>query len=159
MLKNSKILLVIVAASALSGCNYFDTLSSGKSAASGQAAPASIRDQVIAVKADCEKTTQTKPQWYRCWIPKAERIHEAQGYPHMDLLKVHFSELTMINSSIEKGSITPDQGEAMIAQGMVRFNNAVIGREQAARDREMKNWKEFRGYVESSEPADPSLKK
>lgn len=124
-----------------------------------QATVPSLREQVIMVKNECEKMVQTKPQWYRCWIPRAERVHEAYGYPHMDLLKVHFSELTMINNNIEKGVVTPDQGEAMIAQSMVRFNNAVIGREQAVRDREMENWKEFRSYIESAEPADPSLKK
>jgi uncharacterized protein YceK len=67
MLNKSKILFVMTVASALSGCSYVEGLWNDKPSApvattSAQAAPASIRDQVIAVKADCEKTTQTKPQ-------------------------------------------------------------------------------------------------
>lgn len=147
-MKRFSLALCALAALATSACD--STSDTKAQAAQAPAArPLTIQEQVNVAKQNCERTTVNRGQWYRCWIPQAERIHEQMGYPHMDLLKVHTSELAMIARSLESGTFTSEQGEALVAQSMLRFNNAVAERENKSHDREMESWRQFRQYMQS----------
>ena len=140
-------LLTVLAVLALSACNT--TPASQKPATGAIAAKMTLQEQVQAAKQECEKTAVTRAQWYRCWIPQSEAIHANAGYPHMDLLKAHTSEMLMIVRSMENGAFTPEQSEAMIAQSQIRFTNAVRARESQNREQEMESWRQFRQYIQN----------
>jgi hypothetical protein len=144
----SRILCAVVAL-ALCACDTTTKPAPAPKDIAAPVRPLTIQEQVDATKKSCQTTALNRGQWYRCWIPQAERIHEQMGYPNMDILKVHTSEMTMIAHSMENGTFSTEQGEAMVAQSILRFNNAVAERESKNRDREMESWRQFRQFMQS----------
>ena len=142
------IFLASAALLALSACNN-TTPVAAKPATATASAKLSLQDQVAQAKQECEKTSVTRAQWYRCWVPQSEAIHANAQYPHMDLLKAHTSEIMMIVRSMENGAFTPEQSEAMIAQSQIKFTNSVRERETQNRDREIESWRQFRQYIQN----------
>jgi hypothetical protein len=134
---------------ALSACDTTSNSVANKPATAEVGAKLSVQEQVQQVKQQCEQTSLTRAQWYRCWVPQAEAIHARANYPHMDLLKAHTAELLMIVRSMENGAFTPEQSEAMVAQSQIRFTNAVRERENQNRERELESWRQFRQYIQN----------